>query len=522
MEAMEQDVKSCPTVDKTKIALPRVLSLWDVIMIVIGGVVGSGIFLSPSEIAAAVPAPLLMLAVWVVGGMFSFFGAVAFAELGAAMPEAGGIYIFLREAYGPLLSFLFGWTLFLVIDSGSIATLAVAFSHNILPRFVEMTPLVKKLIAAAFVAFLGTVNYIGLRWGARLQNWTTYLKTAAIGIIVVAVFFFTKGHGNLHNFVEPKPGPFNFGLLGAFGVGLVASLWAYKGWEAATYSAGEVKNPKRNLPLGILIGTISVIVLYVLANLAYLYVLPVGKIAASEGRVALDVMQIISGPFMASLITFLILFSILGAANQNMLTSPRVYFAMARDGMFFKKIAECHPKFLTPHVSIIAITIWAILLTLTGTFNQLFTYVIFGEWIFFGMTVASVIVLRKKKPDLERPYKTWGYPVTPVIFVLAAIYVAISALIGQFKNAMGGLLIIIIGIPAYFFWRTGRRGIKLSMVGIGLFLTAGFARYFLLATSVGVIRWLIWIVGAIGIIMILAGLAIASREKKDQAGISSR
>lgn len=514
---MEQNVVTQPPVDKTKIALPRILTLWDVVMIVIGGVVGSGIFLSPSEIAAAVPAPVLMLAVWVIGGLFSFFGAVAFAELGAAMPEAGGIYIFLREAYGPLLSFLFGWTLFLVIDSGSIATLAVAFSHNILPRLVDMTPLTKKILSGAFVLFLGVVNYVGLRWGARLQNWTTYLKTAAIAIIVAAVFIFTRGHGAVKNFVEPGPGPFNLPLLGAFGIGLVASLWAYKGWEAATYSAGEVKNPKKNLPLGILIGTVSVIVLYLLANLAYLYIMPVGKIAASEGRVALDVMQIISGPFLAVVITVLILFSILGAANQNMLTSPRVYFAMARDGMFFKKIAEVHPNFLTPHISIIAITIWAILLTLTGTFNQLFTYVIFGEWIFFGMTVASVIVLRRKKPDLERPYKTWGYPVTPIIFVLAAIYVAISALIGQFKNAMGGLLIIIIGIPAYFFWRSDRKGIKISMVGIGLLLAAGFGRFFLLANSVGVVRGLIYAIGAVGILLILTGLVLASRDKRKTA-----
>jgi len=450
---MDSNAPACPRVDKTKIALPRILSLWDVVMIVIGGVVGSGIFLSPSEIASAVPAPLLMLAVWVVGGLFSFFGAVAFAELGAAMPEAGGIYIYLREAYGPLLSFLFGWTLFLVIDSGSIATLAVAFSYNILPRFAEMSPLVKKLIAAGFVAFLGTVNYVGLRWGSRLQNLTTYLKTGAIGIIVIGVFFFTKGHGNVRNFVEPGSGPFSLPLLGAFGVGLVASLWAYKGWEAATYSAGEVKNPQKNLPLGILIGTVSVIVLYVLANLAYLYIMPVGQIAASEGRVALDIMQIIGGPFMASLITFLILFSILGAANQNMLTSPRVYFAMARDGMFFKKIAECHPQFLTPHVAIVAITLWSIVLTLTGTFKQLFTYVIFGEWIFFGLTVFAVIVLRKKKPDLPRPYKTWGYPVTPILFVLAAVYVAVGSLLSSFKNAMFGLGIICLGIPAYLYWK---------------------------------------------------------------------
>jgi APA family basic amino acid/polyamine antiporter len=453
---METSPTVSPAKDKSKIELPRVLGLWDVIMIVIGGVIGSGIFLSPSEIALAVPAPLLMLGVWVVGGMFSFFGAVSFAELGAAMPEAGGIYIYLREAYGPLLSFLFGWTLFLVIDSGSIATLAVAFSYNMLPRFVTMTPLVTKLVAAGFVLFLGAVNYVGVRWGARLQNLLTIIKTGAIGIIVVAVFFFTKGHGHVANFIEPKPGPFNFGLLGAFGVGLVASLWAYKGWEAATYSAGETKNPQKNLPLGILIGTIAVIVLYILANLAYLYVLPVGKIASSEGRVALDAMNLVTGPFGASLIAFLILFSILGAANQNMLTSPRVYFAMARDGLFFKKISEVHPKFLTPHVSIIAITFWSIILTLTGTFKQLFTYVIFAEWIFFGLTVASVMVLRKKLPNLHRPYKTWGYPVTPVIFVLAALYVAVGSLFSAFWNAIFGLGIICLGIPAYFYWKKKR------------------------------------------------------------------
>lgn len=503
---------TCPPVDPTKIALPRVLSLWDVVMIVIGGVIGSGIFLSPSEIAAAVPSPLLMLAVWVVGGLLSFFGAVAFAELGAAMPEAGGVYVYLREAFGPLLSFLFGWTLFLVIDSGAIATLAVAFSHNILPRFVEMTPIVKKIIAAAFVLFLGAVNYVGVRWGSRLQNLLTYIKTAAIGIIVVGVFLFAKGQGRVANFVEPSPGPFSFGLLGAFGVGLVASLWAYKGWESATYSAGEVKNPSRNLPLGILVGTVAVIALYVVANLAYLYIMPVGKIAASEGRVALDVMEIVSGPFGASLITFLILFSILGAANQNMLCSPRVYFAMARDGMFFKRIAECHPRFLTPHVSIVAISVWSVLLTLTGTFRQLFTYVIFGEWIFFGLTVAAVIVLRRKKPDLPRPYRTWGYPVTPVIFMLAAIGIAFSSLLSAFTNAMGGLIIILIGIPAFFSWRTESRGIKLAMVGVGALLTAAFARFFLLAASRGLVRGLLYAVGVIALVMIVGGLAKAAKE----------
>ncbi|MCK7470207.1 MAG: amino acid permease [Desulfomicrobium escambiense] len=228
--------------------------------------------------------------------MFSFFGAVAFAELGAAMPEAGGIYVYLREAYGPLISFLFGWTLFLVIDSGSIATLAVAFSHNILPRFVEMTPLVKKLIAAAFVAFLGAVNCVGLRWGSRLQNWTTYLKTSAIGIIVIGVFFFAKGQGAGQEFRRALARPVQLrparGLRrrpGRLALGL-------QGLGSGHLQRGRSQEPRKNLPLGILIGTVAVIVLYVLANLAYLYIMPVGKIAASEGRVALDVMQTIGGP----------------------------------------------------------------------------------------------------------------------------------------------------------------------------------------------------------------------------------
>lgn len=449
---MDRIPESPPPADKTKINLPRVLSLWDVVMIVVGGVIGSGIFLVPSDIARVLPSPLLMLAVWVVAGLFSFFGALAFAELGAAMPQAGGVYVYLREAYGPLVSFLFGWTLFLVIDSGAIATLAVAFSTRYLPQFVQLTPLEAKLVAVAFVAFLGAVNYMGVRWGANLQNVLTVIKTTAIGGVCIAIFFLAKENGSTAHFVEPKPGPFGFGMLGAFGVGLVASLWAYKGWESATYSAGEIKDPRRNLPLGILIGLLCIIVIYIIVNLAYLYVLPIDAVARTE-RIASEAMNIVLGPVGASLIAFLILISIFGAANQNLLCTPRVYFAMARDGLFFKRIAECHPRFLTPHVSIIAISVWSIVLSLTGTFEQLFTYVIFGQWIFFGLTVAAVIVLRKKRPDMERPYKTWGYPVTPIIFIAASLFIAVSSLIGQFWNAMGGLAIICLGVPAYLYWK---------------------------------------------------------------------
>ena len=416
-----------------------------------GGVIGSGIFLVPKSIAAAVQSPILVLGVWVVGGMLSFFGALTFAELGAAMPEAGGMYVFLREAYGPLLSFLFGWTLFLVIDSGAVATLTVAFTSRYLPYFFKMTPLAIKIVSVLFIVFLGAVNYVGVRAGANLQNVLTIIKTAALVVISGAIFIF--GKGNASNFIDPAPGSFNMSLLGSFGVALVASLWAFKGWESSTYSAGEIKRPERSLPMGILAGSLIVLALYIITNLAYLYMLPVDAIAKSD-RIASDAVSLAVGPAGGALIAFIILFSIMGAANQNILCSPRVYFAMARDGLFFKRIADAHPKYRTPYVSIIAISVWSIILSLFfGTFEQLFTYVVFGQWIFFGLTVAAVIVLRKKRPDLPRPYKTWGYPVTPVLFILAAVFISMNSFINEFRNAVIGLVIILLGVPAYFYWK---------------------------------------------------------------------
>jgi APA family basic amino acid/polyamine antiporter len=430
-------------------SLPRILGFWDVVGIVVGCVIGSGIFIVPAAVAAGVQYPLLILAVWVASGILCFFGAVTFAELGAAYPQAGGMYVYLREAYGPLIAFLFGWTLFLVIDSGSIATLAVAFSSKYLPYFFPVTPLMSKVIALLFVAFLVSVNYVGTRWGAFLQNFLTVIKFGAIIAICVTVLVFAKG--NPGNFITPAPAAVSWNLLAKMGIALVATFWAYKGWEVATFSAGEIKNPERNLPAGLLISMVTVIFLYVLTNLAYLYAFPAHVIAASS-RIASDAMSFAVGPIGATIIAITILFSITGAANSNVLCSPRVFFAMASDGLFFKKIAAVHPRFLTPHVSIIAIGLWSIALSVTGTFEQLFTYVVFGQWIFFGLTAGAVFILRKKRPGLRRPYKTWGYPVTPAIFILAAFLVSINSLINQFWNAFAGLAIIFLGVPAYMYW----------------------------------------------------------------------
>jgi len=437
--------------------LSRVLGTGSIIGIVMGTMIGSGIFIVPATVAAEVKAPLLMLAVWVAGGIVTLFGALSLAELASAYSETGGIYVYLREAYGPLAGFLFGWTLFLVVDSGSIAALAMAFSSKYLPHFVPMTPALQKAAAAAFVVVLMTINYLGVRRGALLQNVLTAIKFVALLGTSVVVFLFARG--SLGNLVTPSAAGAGTDMIGKFGLALVAALWAYKGFETSTFNAGETKNPARTLPLGIFIGTGLVIILYLLANVAYLYAVPAGEMAGSS-RIAADAMNAAVGPLGASIVSFIILFSIMGAANGHILTGPRVYYAMAKDGLFFRKMASVHPKYKTPHVSILVVGSWAILLSLSGTFEQLLRFVIFGHWIFMGLAVAAVIILRKKRPDLPRPYKTLGYPVTPVLFVLAALFVTVNALIGTFWNSFAGLAIIALGIPAYVYWSRKRARVR--------------------------------------------------------------
>ena len=438
---------------RTHADLPRVLGFTSVVGILIGTVIGSGIFVAPNRIADLVGAPQLILAVWLIGGVLSLFGALAFAELGAAFPQAGGMYVYLRESYGPLVAFLFGWTLFLVIDSGAIATLSVAFSARYLPYFFPLTPLASKIVAVALIAALVVVNLLGVRYGAALQNTLMFIKFGAILAVIGIAFGF--GRGETSHFVQPAPGAWSGGLVRNFSAALVLSLWAYKGWEAVTFSSGEIKNPRRNIPVGLIVGTAVVVALYLATNLAYLYIFPAGQIAKSS-RIAADVMQVVIGPVGASLVAGVILCSIAGAANGNVLTAPRVFFAMARDGLFFKKFADVHPTLLTPHVSIIATGAWAAVLSVTGTFEQLATYVVFGQWIFFGLTVGAVMVLRVTRPGIERPYRTWGYPVTPVVFIAAALYISVSTLVTQPLHAVAGLAIILAGVPAYWYWQRRR------------------------------------------------------------------
>ena len=431
--------------------LPRVLGLISIIGIVIGTMIGSGIFINPAKVAKDVGTPALMLAVWILGGILSFFGALAVAELGAMFTRAGGIYVYLREAYGPLVAFLFGWALFLVIESGTIATLAVGFSSKYLPYFLDLSPLATRVVAVSLIAILALVNILGVRKSAFLMNFLTAIKFVALIAVCTLIFIFAKGStGNLLAAGPAAAGA--GGLLGRFGLALVAVLWAYKGWETGTYSAGEIRDPQKKLPLGLFIGTLTVLGLYVLANLAYLYVFPASRMAAS-GRIAADVMAVVFGPAGAAAIALIILLSMTGTANGHIMTSSRVFYAMARDGLFFKGIAKVHPRYLTPHLSIIMLTSWAAVLSLSGTFEQLFSYVIFGFWIFMGLTVAGVILLRRKRPDLPRPYRTWGYPLTPLLFILSSVFLTINSLVHDFRNSAFGLGLIALGIPVFFVWR---------------------------------------------------------------------
>jgi APA family basic amino acid/polyamine antiporter len=453
---METTVSSSTNSDlEGQLELPRALGLLDSALLVIGSIIGSGIFLTPSNIARTVHTVEGLLLVWVVGGILSFCGALSYAELGAAFPKAGGIYVFLREAYGPLPAFLYGWCTFFVMQSGSIATLASAFAIY-LGYLSPLPPWLTKTFAVSCIALLTLINCLGVRSGALVQNFLTVVKIGSLVGISLVLFFSSEGSAQHFLNVTVPASPFS---LSAFGIAMIAALWAYEGWHLLTFAAGEVKNPQKNLTGGLLFGTLVAIVLYLTVNLAYLWILPFDRIAGSS-RVASDAMERALGPVGGTLIALAILISITGATNSNVLAGPRVYFAMARQKLFFKQVASVHPRYRVPVVSIILQGIWAIVLTLVGNFERLFSYVIFVAWIFYALGGAAVLVLRWKQPDLERPYKVWGYPFVPLLFVLMAAAIVLNTIFNDFKNSFWGLVVVLSGLPAYFYWSRKAEGRK--------------------------------------------------------------
>jgi len=452
----------------TKIELKRDLGIWSAASIAVGTMIGSAIFLVPSAMVRNVGSPLMVLAVFVFGGVLTLCGALSYAELAAALPEAGGEYVYLREAYGPLWGFIYGWTQMWVAKSGSIATLATGFFiylANFQPELnaiwvVVPLPLGEsghpleirygQLLAMGVIAVLALINYFGVKVGGDVQVIVTLLKVGLIAAIIVIGL--GTAHGSAANYATSTPA--SAGILGFFAA-LVAALWAYDGWNNVVMVASEVRKPQRNLPLAMILGTLTVIAIYLLANLAYFRVMPADAVASNE-RVAGELMRRVFGAPGAAAVSVVAMISIFAALNGSILSGARVPYAMARDGLFFPKVQFVHPQHRTPSVSILLLSAWAALLVLSGRYDQLYTYVIFASVILYGMATASVIVLRRKRPDLPRPYRTLGYPVVPIIFVLGIACLVVSTLIKSPRESLMGLALIALGLPFYFHWRRKR------------------------------------------------------------------
>jgi APA family basic amino acid/polyamine antiporter len=431
--------------DHGKVDLRRQLSLADAISIVIGVMIGSAIFLVPSSIAQTIPSTPAILSAWILAGILSLLGAFAYAELGAMLPATGGQYIYLRESVGPFWAFQCGWSFFVAARSGGLATLAVGFSIYA-AHFLPFTGLRARLLPVTVIALLTALNYRGVRMGALLQRFLTAMKVAGV-VLLIAAGFLAASHSH------PAAGISRAITWSGFGTALIACLWAYQGWVQVSFVVGEILEPQKTVPRALILGVSGVMTLYLLANLSYLRVMGISELARSE-RPAASLAEYAVGPIGASLVSAMILFSVAGALNGILMTSPRLYFAQAQDGLFFQSFARVHPKFETPGFSILAQGAWASVLVLGGSsFESLFSYSIFSFWLFYGLTVAGLIVLRRKRPDLPRPYRMWGYPSTAFLFLAFAAAFLLNALVTRPVPALSSLALMLAGVPVYYVWR---------------------------------------------------------------------
>jgi len=447
-------------------SLIRSLSLLDAILLLVSGVIGSSIFLTAKDIAGPLPHPALFVLVWVVGGIVSLFACFAFAELGAMFPDSGGQYVYLREAYGDLVAFLYGWMLFAIANAGSMAALAVAsatYAGKIFPvvgpehvifSLLGASITRAHLVAIVLITILTLINVVGLRWGALLNNLSTWAKAAAMGAFVSLGF--ALGKGNWSNFsahgVDLTAGLSYGQLASAMGVALIAVFFAYDGWIYITWVAGEIKHPQRNVPLAMVLGVIVVSVIYILMNMTYLYALPVSEIAKHE-TIAHTAAEVLFSPAVAVWLSALVAISSFGAAASCTLSGARVYLAMAQDGVFFKRMAHVHPRWKTPAFSLIGQGIWAIVLTLSGNYDRLYTYVMYGMVLFYTLAVIGLFILRRTRPDAPRPYRCLGYPWIPGLYVLIAAAWTLNLLVTKPLESLVGTLITLAGVPAFMYWK---------------------------------------------------------------------
>jgi basic amino acid/polyamine antiporter, APA family len=449
--------------------LVRALGLREGIAIQMGMIIGSGIFIVPATIAGHLHALGPILLVWIFGGLLILFGALTLAELSSVLPQAGGPYVYLRHGFGPVWAFLFSWNHYFINTAGSIAAIAVAFGTylgHFLPALSPQNPIIVRhwlwfgypivfsigwiqIAAIAAIALVTFINVCGVEIGGWVMNFFTAAKVSALVALILAAVFSSKG--STANLLPFWPERWTDDLTAGFGLSMISVLWAYDGWITVTLTAGEIRRPERNVPLSLVMGTLAVITLYVAANLAYAYVLPIPAMAHSP-RIAADVAGIVLGPLGAILIVAGILCSTFGTLHGCVLGGPRCIYAAGADGTFSRRFGRVHPRFHTPAVAIVILGVWGCLLTLSGTYDQITSYVVFGSWGFYALTALSVIVLRRKMPEAPRPYKAWGYPYTTLLFVAVTCWFLGNTLVRDPRNAIIGIVLLLISLPFYFYW----------------------------------------------------------------------
>src|ERR671921_1944021 len=433
--------------------LPRHLGLWSAVAVLVGSTIGSGFFRVPASVAERLQSPGPVLLAWVLGGVIALFGALTLAELAGALPRSGGVFAYILEAFGPMPAFLFGWSELTVIRASAMGAIATIFAEY-LGRFILLTPMEVRWVAAAAVVAVGLLNYVGVNRAAVLMNLSTVAKYGALAALVLLAF--TAGEGSTAHFGSAWSSGINLSLIAT---ALIAIMWTYDGWADLSFIGGEVRDPGRTLPLALIFGTLGILVIYLLLNVAYVYLVPLSEMARSPLIAATAAERIpLLGRFAGAAISAVVMVSCFSTLIGSMMTGPRVFFAMADRGLFFQSIARVSPRFQSPSVAIWLATALGVIYVLLNDFQQLADKFILGIWPFYALAVGAVFVLRRTRPDMPRPYRTWGDPVIPILFLLASVGMVVNALITEPRDTGITFAIILAGVPAYYAWRAWSGG----------------------------------------------------------------